>query len=216
MSIYNSASFYSSINLIPVDLLGDRIVFDIVLNDNNLWSLINQSKKDELLSKYFSPSLTKEEKEETIELLLNNNLIKFNENLIDNIFIQLKLQRLSPDLLKILEEVKYLKNKARQIQEQEYQCKLLKEVIIKRKNFFNETINLCPDDFFKPFRWTKFENKCSLRRYRKWQKHLKKKRKIKQRYDFEMKQLFLNDNETTDEDIDTFFGICFNLQTQRR
>lgn len=211
MNNFNCASFCSSINFIPADLVADRVVFDIVLNDNNLWSLVSQEKRDELLDKCLPSLLDRNDKEETVELLLSNRLNKFNQNLIDNIFIQLKLQKLSPDLIKILEEVNLLKNRALQIQEQEHQCKLLKEIVKKRKMFFQEAIDHCPDEFSKPFRWFKCKNGSLLRTRRKWQKMMKKKRRVKEIYDFEMKRLFCDDQEkeTTDEDTDTALGIYF-------
>uniref|UniRef100_T1JXX6 Uncharacterized protein n=1 Tax=Tetranychus urticae TaxID=32264 RepID=T1JXX6_TETUR len=199
------STLVTSINQIPIEILSDKSLFDSIIGDNDLWSMVGDSKKCEILDKCLPNSFDAQEKEDTIRLLFNGQLKRFDDNPLDYIYFQLKLQRTSPDLLRTYDEVNRLKRRAYLIQEQKYQCKLLTEILTKRRILFEAAANSSPYGI-SPVTYQKVKSKLipkngnlSLRKRRKL---LLRARKVKERYKMEIKRLFPEDLVTSDDDSD--------------
>jgi hypothetical protein len=165
---------------LPVELFENRDIFDQVVGPQ-LIRLLSRTRLDAILEQHLPSTITGEEKRQTLHLLLNNQLTHFEKNPLDVIFMRLKLQTLSPDLLRTLEEVRELKAKALRLEEQKLQCKLLNEVMLRRKNALEQMLNSSSSDLPMPLNAATvnssnsskhlMQNVCS--RYRKEMKLIK-------------------------------------------
>lgn len=93
------SSLFSSLNTRPSELLCDQNVFESVINDNNVWSLINATKQQELLNKHLPDSLDKREKNETVQMLFSHELKRFESDPLENVYFHLKIAKISPETL---------------------------------------------------------------------------------------------------------------------
>ncbi|RWS05519.1 nuclear factor related to kappa-B-binding protein-like protein [Dinothrombium tinctorium] len=206
----NSLLSTTSLNQITADLFASKALFREVVNCD-LWdTCLSDSKKQDLLDKYLPQCLTNEEKEDTVKQLLSGNLKRFDDNPMDTIYFHLKIQRLSPDLIKVMDEVKQLKLKSQKQQEQENQCKLFFDVINKRKTLFEDAINSPLDCVIRNVKYPRgsfLDTNCP-KSHRK--RLLLRCQKAKERYKKELKEIkdsvFENEDEkskssTDDEDI---------------
>lgn len=124
----------------PVELFESREIFDQIVGPQ-LLQLLSVDQLNSILNQHLPSILSNEEKSQTFHLLLQNQLTNFGRNPMDAVYTRLKLQKLSPDLLRTLEEVRQLKARALRLEEQKLQCKLLNEVMLRRKNAFEQMLN---------------------------------------------------------------------------
>ena len=129
---------------LPPDLFQSRDVFASVLRDG--WDLLSASKRNELMKKFAPESLNYSEQEESVRMLLRDDLTKFDTNPLDSMYFQLKISRLAPDINKTLEDVKRLKLTAQRLKEKENQIILWKEVLSRRKQLLCGSISCSPDE----------------------------------------------------------------------
>lgn len=123
----------SLVNQLPIGLFEDKSAF---LEAMTLWqTAVSPATKETILQKYLPSHMTAEEKNETLKMLLDNRLTRFDVNPLDRIYTQLRLQRLAPDIAKTLSDIKQLHQKAQEIKEEEFQIKILKDVKSKRRRF---------------------------------------------------------------------------------
>ena len=134
----------NALSWLPADLFKSREIFDQVVGPH-LLQLMDERRLQQILERHLPSSLSGEEKRETVKLLLSNQLNQFNRNPLNSIYMRLKLQKLSPDLLRTLDEVRELKAHALRLEEQKWQCRLLNEVMQKRKTMLERALDTCPD-----------------------------------------------------------------------
>ena len=129
---------------LPADLFLSRDVFIGVLNQG--WNLMSDHKKDELLNKFMPESLDLKDKSESISMLLQDDLTKFDVNPVDSMYLNLKINRLAPDICKSMEDVKRLQLDARKLKEKENQMILWSQILCRRKRLLKLSLNCSPDD----------------------------------------------------------------------
>lgn len=131
------------VNNLPADLLKDRETFNQIINRDVL-DKIPQSKLKLILDKHLPVSLNEDEKLNTINDLFDNKLHFLNINQMDNFYKQAKIHKFTPDLVKHLNELKLLKKKAYHLEEKKFQCKLLNEIIVKKRLLIQKVLNSAP------------------------------------------------------------------------
>lgn len=166
----------SLLSNLPSELLSDQTIFNSVLKDNDIWSLVSPNKQQELLNKHLPTSLSTQEKEESVKMLLDNQLKRFDDDPLDNVFAHLYVAKVSPEMSKTMDEIARLKRKAYFIQEQERQCKLLNQVLTHRRILFQLAADSSPhgisrlhcadpkNPFYKDNARSLFEHRKALRR----------------------------------------------------
>ena len=87
--------------------------------------------------------------EETVEMLLSDQLTRFDSDPLDSLYFQMRVTRLSPDINKIMEDVKRLKVEAYRLQEKEYQLILWKEVLSRRRQLMLTSLKCSQDDIIR-------------------------------------------------------------------
>ena len=132
---------------------------------------------------------------------MNGSLNRFNCDLLSEAFISLKLHKLSPDLVKALEDVKTLKKKLFKIYEQKRQSLLLEEVIEKRRHLVDQSIQASNrSDMTKKNNSIKLESNTLEER-------------VRLRYTKELKDLFVkNDVSSEEEDSKSTTDKCLSLK----
>lgn len=120
------------VNALPADLLQDRETFDRIINRQVLEHL-PASKLAAILAKHLPASLSDEEKRKTTDDLFDNNLHFLNINQMDHFYKQAKIHKFTPELVKHLNELRSLRQKAYRLEEKKFQCKLLNEIIVKKR-----------------------------------------------------------------------------------
>lgn len=137
-----------TINQLPNELFADRDLFLQVMEFDNIWGELSESKKTELMSKFLPSELSDAEKLATIEQLFSQKLSRFNVEPMRMAYTNLKLQRMNPELLKWLEEIKSMRHKVNKLTEQKYQCDLLDEVLNQRRLAFTSILNTSSRSLF--------------------------------------------------------------------
>lgn len=205
----SSPNLISSINIIPAELFSDQSLLNSILGDYDLWSLLGETKQTELLEKHLPQALSCSEKRETVEMLFDHRLSRFDKEPIETIFTKLEIAKISPDSYKMLEDVNKLKRKAFLLEEQERQCKLLIEVLTHRKAIFQLAVNSSPNGIERPHIFDKknpfideiSKNMCENR------ENIKRLFKVKEKYKEELQNLFPGEEISASEDEDDFkFG----------
>ncbi|CAG2163579.1 unnamed protein product [Oppiella nova] len=136
-----SNGLLSSFNQMPNDLFTNKEIFINLFSDcDSVWHHLSDNKRQELVDNYLPKEMSGSDKEKTVELLMNGQLSRFNTDLLSHIFISLKSHKMSPDLVKALEDVKTLRKKLFAIYEQKRQSLLLNEVMHKRRQLFDQSI----------------------------------------------------------------------------
>lgn len=149
----------SQLSSVPPELFSNRDVFQMVIQDS--WTSLSQSTKDDLMQKFMPQELETSEKNETIHLLLNGDLKRFETNPLDMIYFQLRISKLAPDLSKTLEEVKILRKKAMRLKEKETQINLWKHVMRSRYMLLKSSLEFSPEDVMRVLKPKRL--KCSDR-----------------------------------------------------
>ena len=131
---------------IPADVFKCKQLFHEVLKE--AWNQIGEDKKKELKGKCLLATdvLPVEAQDETIDLLLDGDLGRFNHDPVDSIYFNLKLSKCAPDIKQALKEVKSLQFKAQQLKEKEYQMKTWTEIANRRKSIFKSSLNSACDE----------------------------------------------------------------------
>lgn len=128
------------VNGLPADLLQDRETFDSIINRDVLEQL-PQDKLASILNKHLPASLSEADKRTTASDLFDNKLHFLNTNQMDNFYKQAKIHKFTPDLVKHLNELKSLRKKAYRLEEKKLQCKLLNEIIVKKRLLIKRALN---------------------------------------------------------------------------
>lgn len=129
---------------LPADLFASRDVFASVLR--NGWHMLSPSKRQELMKKFLPQSLGQSQQEESVRMLLGEDLTVFDVNPLDSLYVQLRISRLAPDINKTLEDIKRLRLKALKLKEKENQMIMWKEVLSRRKQLLFDSISCSPDE----------------------------------------------------------------------
>ncbi len=190
----NTTSLMSSLAQLPNDLFMNKELFLHFFSDcDSVWDQLSEDKRHQLMDNYLPKELSSDEKQKTIELLMSGSLNRFSFDSLSDVFINLKLQKMSPDLVKALEDVKLLRKKLFKIYEQKRQSLLLKDVLNKRKLLFNQSIHSNDDNLIK----CKPINKNSL-----LSQSSSLKERVKLRYRKELKDI-RNKFDTSSEEEDS-------------
>ncbi|CAG2101773.1 unnamed protein product [Medioppia subpectinata] len=200
-----SNGLLASINQLPNDLLANKEIFTTLLGDcESVWHQLNDNTRQQLVDNYLPKELSLSDKEKTIQLLLSGQLNRFNNDLLSDIFVSLKTHKMSPDLLKALEDVKTLKKKLFAIYEQKRQSLLLNEVIHKRRQFFDQSIQTNKSiEMKKTVKNALISESKSL------------KERVRERYRKELKDICnKNDNSSEEEDYDLKHTIEKSLMSK--
>ncbi|KAI1301600.1 Nuclear factor related to kappa-B-binding protein [Halotydeus destructor] len=136
----SSMASSSSLSQIPAELFGDIRTFNQALSFEIWENCLSDPKRSEILNKHLPRTMSKEEKNETIQLLLNHEMNRFSEDPLHHVFMHLKLQRLAPDIAKTLEDVRILKHKAKRLKEEEIQIEIWDDVLKKRQHLFKQSL----------------------------------------------------------------------------
>ena len=188
-----TSNLLSSMNELPNDLFTNKDIFlELFSGCDSVWNQLNETKRQELVNNYLPKELSNDERLKTIELLMNGSLNRFNFDSLSEAFICLKLHKLSPDLVKALEDVKSLKKKLFDIYEQKRQSVLLNDVILKRKQIFNQSIqtNIVSNKSFD----SKKSEKTSLISETM-------KDRIRRRYRKELEDISINSEASSGEEV---------------
>lgn len=132
------------VNCLPSELLNDRETFNNIINRDVL-SRLPQTKLNSILNRHLPVDLNEDDKLRTVNDLFDNNLHFLNINQMDNFYKQAKIHKFTPDLVKHLNELKLLKKKAYRLEEKKFQCKLLNEIIVKKRLLIQKVLSLPPD-----------------------------------------------------------------------
>ena len=149
LSNSSSSSVSSVLNHLPADLLSDKEVFLNLLTDGSIWQGLSQAKQQELKDKYLPSDFTQNDKEDTIHLLFKRSLSRFNRDALDEVFAKLKLQKMTPEIIRAIEEVKLMKQRLSKLYEQKRQCHLLNEVLEQRYSLMKSSLSLSIDGVIK-------------------------------------------------------------------
>lgn len=128
------------VNALPADLLQDRETFDRIINRQVL-EQIPASKLSSILAKHLPAGLSEEDQRKTTNDLFDNNLHFLNINQMDNFYKQAKIHKFTPDLVKHLNELRSLRQRAYRLEEKKFQCKLLNEIIVKKRLLIKRVLN---------------------------------------------------------------------------
>lgn len=149
LSNSSSSSVSSVLNHLPADLLSDKEVFLNLLTDESIWQGLSQAKQQELKDKYLPSDFTQNDKEDTIDLLFKRSLSRFNRDALDEVFAKFKLQKMTPEIIRAIEEVKLMKQRLSKLYEQKRQCHLLNEVLEQRYSLMKSSLSLSIDGVIK-------------------------------------------------------------------
>lgn len=130
----------SSLNQLPVELFREKEIFCEAMSYERWYKSISITKRNQLMDKYLPSNMSHHDKEQTMKLLLDNQLTRFESNPLDTSYMHLKLSRLAPDLAKTFDDVKLLRLKAQKLKEDEHQLNVWKEVLAKRHKVFKKAI----------------------------------------------------------------------------
>ena len=128
------------VNALPADLLQDRETFDSIISRDILEQL-PAGRLTAILNKHLPTSLSEQEKRRVASDLFDNKLHFLNINQMDHFYKQAKIHKFTPDLVKHLNELKSLRKKAYRLEEKKLQCKLLNEIIVKKRLLIKRVLN---------------------------------------------------------------------------